>query len=177
MIVAAYIDLNCVRAGMVEDPKDYRWCGYAEAVGGGVVARDGLMALMAEHGGDADRRADWSQVAAEYRKLLYGEERKRGAKGECGGFSEEAVEQVMRRDGKLGIPEMLRCRIRYFTAGAAVGTREFVDGVFESGKAMGFFGGRKTGARRLRGGAWGAMRILRDLRVAPGGERFKAAAE
>jgi len=28
--VAAYIDLNPVRAGLVEDPKDYRFCGYAE---------------------------------------------------------------------------------------------------------------------------------------------------
>jgi putative transposase len=32
--VALYIDLNPVRAGLVEDPKDYRWCGYAEAVAG-----------------------------------------------------------------------------------------------------------------------------------------------
>ncbi len=30
--VAAYIDLNAVRAGLVDDPKDYRWCGYGEAV-------------------------------------------------------------------------------------------------------------------------------------------------
>ena len=33
--MAAYIDLNPVRAGLVEDPKDYRWCGYGEALGGG----------------------------------------------------------------------------------------------------------------------------------------------
>jgi len=32
--VAAYIDLNPVRAGLVEDPKDYRFCGYAAAVAG-----------------------------------------------------------------------------------------------------------------------------------------------
>jgi len=32
--MAAYIDLNPVRAGLVEDPKDYRWCGYTEALGG-----------------------------------------------------------------------------------------------------------------------------------------------
>ena len=32
--VAAYIDLNSVRAGMVDDPKDYRWSGYAQAVAG-----------------------------------------------------------------------------------------------------------------------------------------------
>ncbi len=33
--MAAYIDLNPVREGMVEDPADYRWSGYGEAVGGG----------------------------------------------------------------------------------------------------------------------------------------------
>ncbi len=27
--VAAYIDLNPVRAGMVKDPKDYRWCHFS----------------------------------------------------------------------------------------------------------------------------------------------------
>jgi len=33
--VAMYIDLNPVRAGLVEDAKDYRFCGYAEAEGVG----------------------------------------------------------------------------------------------------------------------------------------------
>ena len=30
--VAAYIELNPVRAGLCDDPKDYRYCGYAEAL-------------------------------------------------------------------------------------------------------------------------------------------------
>ena len=33
--MAAYIDLNPVRAGMVKDPADFRWSSYGEAVGGG----------------------------------------------------------------------------------------------------------------------------------------------
>ena len=33
--MAAYIDLNPVRAGMVADPAGYRWSSYGEAVGGG----------------------------------------------------------------------------------------------------------------------------------------------
>ena len=33
--MAAHIDLNPVRAGLVKDPKDYRFCGYAEAVAEG----------------------------------------------------------------------------------------------------------------------------------------------
>ena len=32
--VAVYPDLNPVRAGLAADPKDYRWCGYAEVVAG-----------------------------------------------------------------------------------------------------------------------------------------------
>ena len=39
---AAYIDLNPVRAGLVQDPKDYRWSGYGEAGAGAQPARDGL---------------------------------------------------------------------------------------------------------------------------------------
>ena len=40
--MAFYIDLNPVRAGLVADPKDYRFCGYGEAVAGNAVARAGL---------------------------------------------------------------------------------------------------------------------------------------
>jgi len=45
--VSAYIDLNAVRAGLVEDPKDYRHCGYAAAVGGDAKARSGLLSMYA----------------------------------------------------------------------------------------------------------------------------------
>jgi hypothetical protein len=40
--VAAYIDLNPVRAAIVSDPKDYRWSGYGAAVGGSQRACEGL---------------------------------------------------------------------------------------------------------------------------------------
>ena len=45
--MAAYIDLNPVRAGLVNDPKDYRWCGYGEAVAGQRLARTGLCRILA----------------------------------------------------------------------------------------------------------------------------------
>jgi hypothetical protein len=44
--MAAYIDLNPVRAHLCDDPKDYRWCGYAEAVAGGKQAREALQWLV-----------------------------------------------------------------------------------------------------------------------------------
>jgi hypothetical protein len=40
--MAQYIDLNPLRAGLVEDPKEYRWCGYAEAVAGQTAAAASL---------------------------------------------------------------------------------------------------------------------------------------
>ncbi len=60
--MAAYIDLNPVRAGMVSDPAEYRWSGYGEAVGGGTKgdgkrAREGLVrAWMAHKGWDGDAK-------------------------------------------------------------------------------------------------------------------------
>ncbi|GHC40148.1 hypothetical protein GCM10007100_00600 [Roseibacillus persicicus] len=44
--MAAYIDLNPVRAGICQDPKDYRWCSYGEAVAGGQLAQKALQWLQ-----------------------------------------------------------------------------------------------------------------------------------
>jgi len=44
--VAAYIDLNPVRAGIADSPEDYLWSGYAEACGGGKRARRGLVSIL-----------------------------------------------------------------------------------------------------------------------------------
>ena len=33
---AAYIDLNAVRAGLTDLPENCRWCGYTEALAGGI---------------------------------------------------------------------------------------------------------------------------------------------
>ncbi|NJL18862.1 MAG: hypothetical protein HC901_00610 [Bdellovibrionaceae bacterium] len=62
--LAAYIDLNPVRAGLVDDPAEYRWCGYAEAMAGVAEAREGLASAVfaQEYGLDS-----WRKVIARYR--------------------------------------------------------------------------------------------------------------
>ncbi len=40
--MAAHIDLNPCRAGIVNDPAKYRWCGYAEALNGDKAVRNEL---------------------------------------------------------------------------------------------------------------------------------------
>jgi putative transposase len=114
--VAAYIDLNCVRAGLAEDPKDYRFCGYAEAIGGAERAQAGLMQVTGV--------ASWSEAQAGYRQLLFGT----GAspREHSGRVTPERFAQVIREQGKLPLPVLLRCRVRYFSAGAVLGTLAFV---------------------------------------------------
>lgn len=43
--VAAYIDLNAVRANIAQRPGDYRWCGYSRALAGDAAAVSGYLAI------------------------------------------------------------------------------------------------------------------------------------
>ncbi|CAN5235131.1 hypothetical protein BH23VER1_BH23VER1_01470 [soil metagenome] len=159
---AAYIDLNPVRAGLAKDPKDYRFCGYAEAVGGKAQAREGLRRVVA--GGEADLPE--AEVLKRYRVLLFGRGMQR--RNESGavvrrGFSEEESQAVMEAGGALPLYEVLRCRVRYLTEGAAIGSREFLGRLLVGRRE--FFGrGRKVGGRKMRGGDWGGLCAVRDLR-------------
>ena len=155
--VAAYIDLNAVRAGLVDDPKDYRWCGYAEAVGGDARARRGLSAALAQ----TKANATWRDVGPRYRKVLFGIGEENSARA---GLSREAVAKVWREGGKLSLQQLLRCQVRYFTDGLALGSRDFVERVFQARRGL-FSDSRQSGARRLRGGGWDGLHGARALRV------------
>ncbi len=64
---------------------------------------------------------------------------------------------------KLSVAELLRCRVRYFTDGAALGSSEFVQEQFEAFRKY-LSEHRKSGPRHIRGGDWGGLMVLRDLR-------------
>jgi putative transposase len=184
--MAAYIDLNPVRAGIVTDPADYRWSSYGEAMGGGPrgngkKARAGLVrALMAHKGYEADARHWAGTVARDYRLLLLAEgtEKLQEVVSEGGGRAVKVVRKGMRkgqveaelaqleRSRDVALGRMLRYRVRYFTDGAVLGSRAFVDEVFTCCRER-FGAKRKDGARKLRGsGAAAAGRLwsMRDLR-------------
>jgi len=179
--IAAYIDLNPVRAGMVKDPADYRWSSYGEAIGGGSkgngkLARAGLVRALKAHQGIAADADLWgSGVSREYRKLLMA-----GAVGktsESVGRAGKAITKTLRKgiskqeaereqNGKIPFGKMLRCRVRYFTDGAIIGSRSFVDEAFAKSRER-FGSKRKSGARRMKGDAAatnGILWSLRDLR-------------
>ena len=165
--IAAYIDLNPVRAGIVKDPAEYRWSGYSEACGGSDVARQGIIAVQSSI--RQTLNTSWSAAAAAYRTNLFtrGEERRdEGGRLLRVGFSLEEAQKVIDQGGRLQLPDLLRCRVRYFRDGLAFGSKAFVESVFERNRAH-FGAKRKTGARKIRFCLSDGFCTARDLRVAP----------
>jgi len=163
--MATYIDLNPVRAGLVKDPKDYRWCGYAEALGGSRRAQRGLCKALGKPV-DGWKRAG---AAEAYRCLLHAEGREvKDAQNEkvmTRGVTVESARAVLAHKGKLSPAELVRLRVRYFTDGVVLGTKEFVEGVFESQREL-FSPKRKKGARRMAESD-APFYTLRQLRLKP----------
>jgi len=152
--VAAYIDLNPVRAGMVKDPKDYRFSSYGEVMAGSRYFRHAL--------GHVLESQDLGWASAEYRKLLYlfGASQHRDSQMR---LDRERVKQVIDAGGKVSMAELLQLRIRYFSDGVVLGSRGFVEAWFS--KNRGLFGAkRSSGARKAR--CCEGLYSLRDLRKA-----------
>jgi len=98
----AYIDLNPVRAGLVERPEDYRWCSLAYHLGTG--NKDNF--LSTDLGVAAFTNKGYRERIALYRAYMY----------EKGGL----------RVASKNSPVPFLKRIRYFTEGLIVGSRNFV---------------------------------------------------
>jgi hypothetical protein len=172
----------------VKDPAEYRWSSYGEAIGGGTKgngknARAGLVRAWGAHKGMLADAALWSgEVSRAYRKMLMAHAvektsesispdgslvRKTTRKGipkEQLTPEEQAAKQ--QRDGEIPFARMLQHRIRYFTDGAVIGSRIFVDEAFANSRTR-FGPKRNSGARKMRGDAAAAGTTLwsmRDLR-------------
>jgi hypothetical protein len=154
MAMAAYIDLNCIRAGLAGDSKDYRFCGYAEAVAGREQVRQGLATVV---GG-----TDWASVQAAYRQILFSTATELREQGVV--LPLAALKRVLASGGRLSLATVLRCRVRYFTDGAVLGSREFVEAQLAAYRAR-TGQGLRCAARPLPAITdWGDLATLRRLR-------------
>lgn len=155
--MAAYIDLNPVRAGLVDDPKEYRFCGYAEAVSGRKEAIAALKFLTA-----GLYTISTEEALKSYRCMLFG----KGSAAVSGASQfdrEQAVRVLEKEQGFLPPSVLLRCRIRYFSEGAVLGSREFVKSHLESWQ-------RSTGRKHppkpcmIKSGASEPLMVLKNVR-------------
>ena len=179
--MAAYIDLNPVRAGMVADPADYRWSGYAEAMAGKARSRRGLVRIIGQMawpresapgarpwGTDAFPPLVERRALVFYRAILGGQgaERKR----EDGtvmrrGVSEKVRERLTTPIERRLAAEVLGRRVSHFTRGVLLGSRTFVNQWFERNRdvcAGRSRSERKHGHRSLHKAALRGLYAFRD---------------
>jgi len=112
----AYIDLNAVRAGLVEKPEDYRWCslGYHLQTNN----KDNLLSLdfgLREFGVKSTK-----QRLANYRAYVH----------EKGGLTQGQETCSLPVDQK----DRFRCRSRYFIDSGVIGSKEFVNRIYQQFK-------------------------------------------
>jgi hypothetical protein len=146
--------------------------------GNGKKAREGLVRACMSHYGAGFESERWKEVSRIYRSALGLALGRKSGGAEVNKSlenrnlnTEEALALGAGKNGtvlgELGMAAMLRCRVRYFTDGAVIGSKAFVNKVFEATRER-FPERRKDGARRMRGSgkaAAGVLWSLRDLRV------------
>ncbi len=116
----AYIDLNPIRAGIVERPEDYRWCslGYHAQSNnrGGFLSVDfGLVDWDIEPGTERLRL---------YREYVYRSGALDSLKGKA--MDERIVERASSTNFHYTPTDRLRMRTRWFTDSAILGSRAFI---------------------------------------------------
>jgi putative transposase len=141
--VSAYIDLNAVRRGWVEDPTEYPFCGAGEAMArvrvtaaeDSEAARRGIRAVV-EMGGHVNAADPWSAVVEGHRSLLWGDV-------SAGKNEHEVVPGKPSRAGDLPLrlhrhrvlADLFLNKHPVFLQGVALGSGEFVKGLYRSNRA------------------------------------------
>lgn len=170
-IVAAYIDLNPVRAGITSDPAAYPWCGFGASVANEMASRASIAQLW---GLEPDAAIE------QYRKLLFEEgsvERipETGPKSNRAPIAKSDVAPGHgrgRKSRRVPVPTALRVRLRHFTAGAVIGSKAFLEKLTSPPSE-----GQESMHQQTKGGVsvprgqWEtSVRSLRALRVRQVGE-------
>jgi putative transposase len=143
-MVAAYIDLNPVRAGLVKDAADYGFSGFGEACAGGSAARRGIARI--------EGKMVWSTKSHErYRARLCS--RESGMRLSPGEQRSATLTTTNSEDGP-GFAEGsgLLSKIRAFSEGWVIGSVTWVESFSTSNGWLGYKKGRKAQAAMPDGG-------------------------
>jgi REP element-mobilizing transposase RayT len=117
--MAAYIELNPVRAGLVDDPSDYAWCGYGCAARGDKAFLNGVCYIFERSRGLVRGR---KQAFELYQRLVLC-----AAMGDADGYADTRLD-AMARKGRLPSPgNLLRVRHEAFSRGWIFGGKDFVE--------------------------------------------------
>jgi len=178
--IAAYIDLNPFRAGLVSNPSAYRWSGYGQAMGGLSAALDGCRRLAAIVEGAS---AGAAEALERHQRRLFDHAERRGlfqpvrsggqqavgigeASSDPRATSPQAIGAPMPRKDASRPLNPLMGRIRHFSDGVAIGTRSFIEAIGAHRRSW-LHRKRPFFANPIREWAHGALFSLRPSRGSP----------
>jgi hypothetical protein len=100
--VMAYITLNAVRARLVDDPAEYRWCGYAERLANGKLRKNDwdFAVYMPRELGMSDgmlRGTDGAVMGRVWKRFRKG---LLGSRVERGNFNSETIAELLNASNK-----------------------------------------------------------------------------
>lgn len=128
----AYVDLNPIRAGIVKRPEDYKWCslGYHVQTGnkGNMLSIDFGMKEWHEY--------DHKEMFRKYREFVYETGAADRGQREQRGIDQKIVEKERRKKYKVSRLERFCYRSRYFTDAGIIGSKDFVQDVFDQVKHL-----------------------------------------
>jgi hypothetical protein len=144
-MVAAYIDLNPLRARLCSDPAHYRYCGYGEAVRGSRRAQRSIRRML-----DGTAAPSRRGALRAYRDLLGLGQRESARPQGAAGSSPGPVSTWADRGEWWGRATLLRHRLPALTKCLALGSKSFVAILFPRRAKRQLRVLRTDGARPLR---------------------------
>ena len=163
----AYITLNPVRAGIVLEPADYRWCGYGERMAKGklqVKELDLAKLLQRELGlpdsfFEGNEKAVMKALWDRFRECLLGHS------SESRNMDRVTIADILNQNNKpleLEWSKRLMLKARFATKGVAIGSQQFVQDILNQQKGiLGYK--RKHRPHQVR--AWDEIYCLKKHRV------------
>jgi putative transposase len=143
----AYIDLNPLRAGLVERPEEYRWnsLGYHSQTGN----KDNFLSL--DFGLKEFGVADAKERLRGYRRYVYeAGSLDRPDRNQTKVIDNDIVEKERQKNYEISRADRFRYRTRYFTDSGIIGTKEFVSENYQRFKSV-FMSKREKIPRRVVG--------------------------
>jgi putative transposase len=145
-MVAAYIDLNPVRAGLVQNPADYGFSGFGEACAGGSAARRGIARI--------EGKLVWSTKSYERYRARLCSRMGLGLRSSRGGESTGDAENGGKtRETSAAEVSGLLTKIRAFSESWVVGSAAWVESFCAVNGWLGYRRGRKVQTVAPNGGA------------------------
>jgi REP element-mobilizing transposase RayT len=129
----AYIDLNPLRAGLVERPEQYRW----NSLGYHIQTGNAENFLSLDFGLMEFGVLSAKERLKHYRRYVY----EAGAlsppeKGNINVIEDKVVEKERSREFELSKSDRFRYRTRYFTDSGIIGSKEFVSAIYQRFKKL-----------------------------------------